>query len=188
MKGRNPEKEAKLASQVLDAGARSIFLDLEPHPGFWTGKRRDAWLLGEALRKAQPNARISTSIDARPWTFGRIPLQDFVDFSDEIAPQMYWGSFTSQEHVKEYQRIGDLTAKRKTVTPTVVVSAAMTRLWAYGLPIHPIGDGTVSSRTRWREFMRAAYASEVQSVSVWRYGVAHERIWKLLQDTPPALL
>ena len=188
VKGRNPEKEARIASQVLDAGARSLFLDVEPHPGFWTGTRRDAWIYGEALRKAQPNARLSTSIDARPWTFNRIPLRDFADFSNELSPQMYWGSFTSKANVDEYTRIGDLTAKRKNVTPTVVVSAAMTRLWSYGLPIHPIGDGTVSSRTRWREFLRAAYTSEAQSVSVWRYGVAHERIWSLLRDTPPVLL
>ena len=67
VKGLNPEAEAQMAADVLSAGARSIFLDLEAHPGFWEGEEVDAGIFGEALRIKQPNARISTSIDPRPW-------------------------------------------------------------------------------------------------------------------------
>lgn len=187
VKGRQPEREARLASQVLDAGARTLFLDLESYDGFWEGTRRDAWIFGEALRRKHPGARISTTIDARPWEFPRIPLDEFAAFSDELAPQVYWSSFTSDENVKRYRQTGDIIGKKR-VTPTLVVEAAVKRLSAYQLPIHPIGDGTVTSSTRWREFLRVSYASNAQSVSVWRYGVMNARVFKLLRDTPPQMV
>src|SRR5690606_14942260 len=42
VKGNNPLREAKIASDVLNAGARSMFLDLEGHAGFWVGTNADA--------------------------------------------------------------------------------------------------------------------------------------------------
>ena len=63
--GEDPLLEAQMAAQALDAGAQSIFLDLEPHSGFWTGTTEDALRFGEELRRLQPSAFIGTSASAR---------------------------------------------------------------------------------------------------------------------------
>jgi hypothetical protein len=50
VKGTDPDGEARLSSQVLAAGARSLFLDLESHPGFWVGTRDSAARYGRQSR------------------------------------------------------------------------------------------------------------------------------------------
>jgi len=186
-KGREPKKEAELAADVLGAGARSLFIDLEAHAGFWVGSAADAEQYGEELRRRQPSARLSTSIDPRPWEMDRVPLAEFAAFTDEISPQVYWRAFANSANVRKY-RIGGDAVDIEGMTPRFVLAAAMRRLSALGLPIHPIGDGTAPTREAWSEFIDESYASEAQSVSVWRFGVVDEAIWKVLKETPPRLL
>ncbi len=185
VKGRDPEREAEMASEVLSAGARSFFVDLEAHAGFWSGTNRDAEIYGQALRQRQPTARISTSIDPRPWEIDRIPLHEFAGFSDEIAPQFYWGNFANTANARRYAELsGPVT--RDDITPSFVINASMERLREFGLPIHTIGDGTVPDVAHWGEFIEQSYASaEAETVSIWRYGVASSDVLALLRDTPP---
>jgi LysM repeat protein len=185
--GDDPGAEAAMASDVLSAGARSIFLDLEPHDGFWTGSDEDAALFGETLRAAQPSAWLSTSVDARPWTLDDIPLDTFASFTDEIAPQAYWQMFGSTENLAKYIANGDAAAIEG-VTPGFVIAAAAERLSAYGLALHPIGDGTVAASDGWREFIDSSYSAMAEAVSVWRFGVADPGIWDLLNEMPPRVL
>jgi LysM repeat protein len=71
------------------------------------------------------------------------------------------------------------------ITADFVVSAAVRRLSRYGLPLHPIGDGTAAATSGWAEFVDSSYLANASSVSVWRFGVADPRIWQLLEETPP---
>lgn len=185
-KGQDAEKEAALASDVLNAGARSIFLDLEAHSGFWVGTDEDAVRYGEALRHAQPNARISTTIDPRPWEIDRIPLAEFAAFTDEIAPQVYWSQFANKANAAKYLA-GGIPIAHEEIGPGFILASAMPRLAEFGLPIHPIGDGTVEGTTGWGEFIDESYQAEANAVSVWRYGVADPDLWPLLRDTPPRI-
>jgi LysM repeat protein len=182
--GTNPQREAEMASNVLDAGARSLFLDLEPHKGFWTGTAEVAWEFGEALRALQPSARLSTSVDARPWTIDRIPLAQFAQFTDEISPQAYWHTFSSAGNLAQYLASGAVVGPAG-ITADFVVSTAVQRLNAFGLPLHPIGDGTAAAGSGWAEFVDSSYIASAESVSVWRFGVADPGIWQLLKETPP---
>ncbi|MGE3413095.1 MAG: LysM peptidoglycan-binding domain-containing protein [Dehalococcoidia bacterium] len=182
--GTDPDREAQIASDVVDAGARSLFLDLEPHKGFWTGTPEAALRFGEALRRLQPSARLSTSVDARPWTIDRIPIGEFAAFSDEISPQAYWHTFSSLENLGRYVASGDLVGPAG-ITPGFVIGAATRRLASYGLPIHPIGDGTAVASNGWREFVDSSFGARADAVSVWRFGVADPAIWPLLGELAP---
>lgn len=183
VKGRNPAREAQLASDVLNAGARSLFLDLEPYDKFWVGTPEDAERFGEELRRRQPAARLSTSIDPRPWELDSIPLPEFAAFSDEISPQTYWGIFSSSANVRRYRESGEAVPPGG-ITPAFVLSTSMRHLARFGLPIHPIGDGTVAA-SGWPDFLVESRDARVETVSVWRYGVADPAIWGLLRDAPP---
>ncbi|MCB9484386.1 MAG: LysM peptidoglycan-binding domain-containing protein [Dehalococcoidia bacterium] len=185
VKGLNPEAEAQMAADVLSAGARSIFLDLEAHPGFWEGEEVDAGIFGEALRIKQPNARISTSIDPRPWEIDRIPLDIFAAFSDEISPQAYWGFFNNDANATKYKASGS-SVPDGGISASFVIGNMMERLAPYNRPIHPIGDGTVTDIDNWREFIDDSYSiAGAETVSLWRYGVATDDMLALLRDTPP---
>ncbi len=185
VKGTSPEVEAQMAADVLSAGARSIFLDLEAHPGFWEGEEVDAGIYGETLRMKQPAARISTSIDPRPWEIDRIPLDIFAEFSDEISPQAYWGFFNNHENARKYKASGS-SVPDGGISASFVVSTMMERLAPYNRPVHPIGDGTVTDIDGWREFIDGSYAiAGADTVSLWRYGVATDEMLALLRDTPP---
>ena len=182
--GVDPLGEARLAGEVLAAGARSIALDLEPHPGFWRGTPETAAELGRELRRLQPNAWVVASIDARPWEVDRIPLGQFSAFVSEIAPQVYWSAFGTPPNVRKFAKAG-YPVGDDGVTPRFVLDAAVESLRPFGLPVHPIGDGTRAEESEWDEFIERAFASDAESVSVWRYGVTAPAVWRLLKESPP---
>ncbi len=183
VKGRKAEIEAQMAADVLSAGARSLFLDLEAHAGFWEGTDVAATIFGEQLRMKQPSARVSVSIDPRPWEIDRIPLTEFAAFSDEISPQAYWGFFNNNANAVKYRLAGS-TIPDVGISPSFVVGTMMERLAEFGRPIHPIGDGTVTDG--WGEFIQSSYElAAAESVSLWRYGVTNEETLALLGATPP---
>jgi LysM repeat protein len=182
--GEDPELEAQMAAQALDAGAQSIFLDVEPHSGFWRGTTEDALRFGEELRSLQPSAFVGTSIDARPWEIPKIPLTEFAQFTDALAPQVYWGAFDTEGNLRKYREAGDDPGEEG-MTPRFAMNSAARHLEQFGLPIHPIGDGTVDDGEQWNEFVQEAFASQAEALSVWRFGVTDTAVWQLLRDTPP---
>ena len=182
--GLDPEGEARMAAQTLDAGAQSVFLDLEPHAGFWKGTTEDALRFGEELRRLQPSAFVGTSIDARPWEIPKIPLAEFAQFTDAVAPQVYWSAFDTEGNLRKYREAGDDPGDEG-MTPRFAMNSAARHLEQFGLPIHPIGDGTVDDNDQWSEFIEEAFASQAEALSVWRFGVAETALWELLRDTPP---
>ena len=184
VKGLEPKAEAQIASDVLSAGARSLFLDLESHPGFWRGTAESAAAFGKELRRLQPGAWLSTTIDARPWEIDRIPLTEFAAFTDEIAPQVYWSAFANAANIAKYSQAGE-DPPEEGVTPQFVLDAAMRKLRPFNLPVHPLGDGTVAGGDEWSQFLEQAFAHEAEAVSVWRFGVTDPSVWRLLKDNPP---
>jgi LysM repeat protein len=185
--GIDPLTEAGMASDVLNAGARSMFIDLEPHRGFWQGTPETAASFGEELRRLQPAAWLSTSIDPRPWEIGNIPLAEFAAFSNEIAPQVYWSDFRNAANLNRFRREGHDPgpAGIEGITPGFVLAAAMPQLSEFGLPIHPIGDGSVVADDGWADFLAESFALEANAVSAWRFGNIEPRILQLLKETPP---
>lgn len=184
-RGVDPLTEARMASDVLDAGARSLFIDLESHAGFWEGTPEAARTLGEELRRLQPGAWLSTSIDPRPWEIGRIPLAEFAAFTDEISPQIYWGHYRDWGNLLRFREEGFDPGGVAGITPRFVLETAMRRLAAFGLPIHPVGDGTTLADDGWAEFLDESFARSAEVVSVWRVGVADAGVLRLLGETPP---
>ena len=182
--GEDPITEATRAAQVLDAGARSMIVDLEAHSGFWRGTTADAERYGEELRRLQPSAFVGTSIDARPWEVPRIPMAEFAQFTDAVAPQVYWSAFDNANNIAKYRLAGD-EPPEEGVTPRFALQSAVRAVSDFGLPVHPIGDGTVDDGTQWSEFIEEAFASQSEAMSVWRFGVADTTVWELLRDSPP---
>lgn len=179
VRGRDPEQEARMAAQVLEAGARSITLDLEPGPGFWAGTPVDARLLGGLLRDRQPDAYVATAFDPRPWINDQVPVRDFAAFSDELAPMIYWEEFGTRANLLNFARSG---IRVTTVDPELLLRLAANIARPYGLPIQPIGQG--ATEAGWSGFVSSALGN-AQTISVWRYGVAPPGVWGLLRDNPP---
>ncbi len=183
--GLDPRAEAEMAADVLSAGARSLFIDLEAHSGFWEGTPRAALQIGELLRARHPDAWLSLSIDPRPWEIGRIPLAEFSSFANEIAPQVYWGQFRDPANLARFRDEGYDPGSVEGITPGFILGAAMPQLREFGLPIHPIGDGTAGSNDGWPDFLDESFALLAESVSVWRVGVVAPGVLHRLRDTPP---
>ncbi len=185
--GEDPVTEATRASQVLSAGARSVILDLEAHAGFWRGTDDDAVRFGDELRRLQPSAFVATSIDSRPWEVPRIPMAEFAQFTDAIAPQVYWATFNNSGNITKYKLAGDDPGEEG-ITPRFALQSAIRAVDEFALPVHPIGDGTVAGGDEWADFIDEAFLSRAEALSVWRFGVADDVVWQQLRDSPPRAL
>ena len=181
--GLQPIREAEMAAEVLNAGARSLMIDLEPHAGFWRGSWGDAVAFGHELRKRAPDAWVVTSVDPRPWLIDGIPLTEFAAFSNELAPQVYWDSFRTLPNVQRFIASG-YAPPAGGVTPRFALDNAVQMLRRYKLPIHPIGEATTRGAA-WSEFLDRAYEHGAESVSAWRFGVTTPEVWSVLAATPP---
>lgn len=182
--GQRPVQEAALAAQVLAAGARSLFIDLEPHPGFWVGGPQEALLYGQELRRLRPQARLSLSIDPRPWHLDRIPLREFAGFCNEVSPQVYWDDFNSHDNWLHFVETG-YGPPREGVTAAFIIDAGFRALVPLGLPVHPIGQGDSAGPSAWQHLLDRSYAQGAGSVSVWRHGLVPPELWQVLRSSPP---
>jgi len=185
--GTDPIAEADMAASVLGAGARSLAIDVEPYAGFWRGTPDSALEYGEALRRQFPNSALITSADARPWESDNVPLQEFASFTDAFAPQVYWAMFSTNANLAKFKRSGEDPGPLG-MTPRFATESAARNLERFGLPVIPIGDGTVEDGDAWREFIDESYLRLAPAVSVWRFGVTKPAIWELLRDIPPPAL
>ncbi len=184
VKGHNAPREAEMAAQVLNAGARSLFLDLEAHVGFWDGTSLDAIVYGAELRRLAPDAFVSTSVDPRPWQIDLVPIEEFAAFSDELSPQVYWSLFSNSTHLRFYAREG-MTPPASGIDGRFVLESAMARLARFDLPIHPIGDGPLPASAGWHNFVEGARAVGAESLSTFRFGNSDPSVFALLRDTEP---
>jgi LysM domain len=184
VKGIDPIREAQMAAEVLAAGARSIFIDLEPWTGYWQGTPEGALAFGAELRRLQPGATIITAIDPRPWALGGIPLKEFASFSNALAPLVYWETFDSPASRDGYAKSG-YPPPAEGVTPEFLLDVTTQVLSPYGLPLRPVGQGS-SDSSQWGRFIDHATAAGMPEFSVWRYGVTSPDVWPVLSDRTPS--
>ncbi|HXJ83218.1 MAG TPA: hypothetical protein VMS64_31600 [Candidatus Methylomirabilis sp.] len=184
VKGIDVAREAQMAAHVLEAGARSLFVDLEPFDGFWEGTSTDAVRYGRELRRLAPDGHVVLSVDPRPWVIERLPLKEFVAFSNEIAPQQYWRSFDTASNRERFAHAG-FRVPPGGVTPEFLNDISTRTLGGYGLPFNPIGQGAATDLAAWRRFIDHSYGLGARVVSSWRYGVTKKAVFRLLRRTPP---
>ncbi len=170
VKGVDPQREAEMAANVLAAGARSLTIDLEDGKGFWLGSPDDALAYGSALRAFAPGARIDVSIDPRPWRYGRVPLREFLEFSDRIAPQCYWDDFNSEANVYGYAAFGHHPGDTG-ITPEFLVDTTLQLLAPYNRHLSLAGQGGCEDPEAFPRFVRRVTDYGIDSVSAWRFGV-----------------
>jgi LysM repeat protein len=184
--GIDPAKESRMAADVLSAGARSIFLDIEPHAGFWRGTPADAETYGRELRRLQPNGKVVLSIDPRPWMLDRLPMKQFLGFSDEIAPQQYWRTFNTQANYDRFNQMG-FRVGPEGVTPEFLADVQKQVIAPMGVKIAPVGQGATPDSSEWKRFIDRAFADGAMTVSAWRYGVTPPEVLGIMRDMPPPL-
>jgi hypothetical protein len=182
VKGEDPVREAQMCAEVLQAGARDLYLDLEPKSddNYWQGSAADAVAFGEELRRLAPNAWIVVAPDARPWQAGHVPLAEFVAFSNAIAPQAYWETFQGPTNREKYAQHGYWVGPEG-VTPELVIDASVGTFQGFGRPIYPIGQGA-SSPDKWQRFIASALSHGIGSISLWRYGASDRAAFRVLHD------
>ncbi len=186
VKGDDPLREARMAAEVLASGARSLWLDIEPHAGFWRGSPRDALSFGSELRRLQPNAHVILSLDPRPWLLTRLPLNEFLSFSNEIAPQNYWRTFDTPANYARFTESG-FPVGPGGMTPEFLIDVTNRTLSGYGLPITHVGQGATPEPEEWRRFIDGAYNGGSQIVTVWRFGVTNNGVFGVLKGIPPRM-
>jgi hypothetical protein len=187
VKGVDPDREANMAAAVIGAGARSLFLDLEPSDGgsFWDGTRDSALYFGRRFRRLQPNGWLAIAPDPRPWQVEDVPVAEFATFSNEFAPQTYWDIFDNSA-TRRLLRERGFAVGTDGVTPELTLDFTMHSLGRFGLPIRPVGQGA-SDLDSWRRFVSHAFGLGMGAVSVWRYGTSNPDVWSLLQQNPTSV-
>jgi len=182
--GVDPAREAAMAAEVLAAGARSIFLDLEPWHGYWQGSAEDARLFGRELRRLQPNGVVVTTVEPRPWALDRLPMAEFASFSDALAPLIYWETFSSAQNLEAFEASGFPTGDGG-MTPEFLLDVATDLLGPYNLPLQPVGQGASPDPDAWARFLDYAAGLGMPDFSVWRHGVMDPGVWDLLEANSP---
>jgi LysM repeat protein len=172
-----------MAAGVALAGARSVYLDIEPHGGFWEGSAKDAATYGNELRRLAPDANIILSIDPRPWVIKETPVEEFASFCDAIAPQNYWRTFDTKANYEKFAASG-YNVPPEGVTPEFLLSVGQSQLLKFGLPLIEVGQGDTTNPHEWERFIDAAYVTGVDFVTVWRYGVTPDSVFKVLAAKP----
>jgi LysM repeat protein len=182
--GSDPVREAQMASDILSAGARSLYLDVEPGSGFWQGTPQDAQKFGSELRRLQPNAKLVLSLDPRPWMVTPVPMKEFTSFVDEIAPQSYWKTFNTPANYTRFAESG-YPVPPEGLTPEFLLGVGNTVLEPWGKPIVHTGQGATSEGNEWRSFITGSYGRGADHVTVWRYGVTTPIVLDVLRELPP---
>ncbi len=182
VQGLDPIAEAQMCAQVLDAGARSIYFDLEPEQGgnYWHGSWDNASRFGEELRRLKPDAWLTTAPDARPWQAPAVPLAEFATFSNAIAPQSYWATFQGPANQRHFAETG-FPVGPDGVTPEFIADVCKRAFAPFNLPVQPIGQGAADG-AMWQRFVAALDANGMQPVSLWRYGTADPSAYPVLKQ------
>lgn len=186
VQGKDPTKEAQMAADVLSAGARSLYISLQPKEGFWEGTERDAEAFGSELRRLQPNGRVVLTVDPRPWMLRDIPVAQFTAFSNEIAPQDFWHLFDVRDDYARFEEAG-FVVPSDGVSPEFVVTMSRALLGGYNLPLAHACETAPLTGDEFSRFLLSARPAERDYVSVWRFGEAPDEILTALRDAQPVL-
>jgi hypothetical protein len=183
LQGLDPAREAAMCADVLSAGARSIFIDVEPWAGYWAGTPQAAEVFCQEFTRLRPDGVLHLCVEPRPWVLTKIPMAEFASISRGIAPMVYWESFNTAENVRYFEANG-FPPGPNGICPEFLLDVSYSLFTGYNLPIYPVGQGA-SSYDAWVRFMSRAKQLDMGAVSVWRYGVANPQIWPLLRYVQP---
>ena len=178
IEGLDPQREAEMCAEVIDAGAQSLYLDLEKTDGknYWQGSPQSALEFGFRLRSLQPNAKLILAPDARPWNNEPLPMAELTSFCNAIAPQAYWRTFDSPAN---YKRLWQHGYPVDHVNPELMALVSRDAFAQYGLPLEPIGQGNADPGD-WDRFITASGEHAFETVSVWRYGTTTTEAFEYL--------
>ena len=182
VQGLDPIREARICSDVLANGARSLTLDLEPRDGsdFWQAGTEEARAFGQELRRLRPSSWISVAPDPRPWQLEAVPMKEFAAIANEIAPQVYWNMFQNEATRGLYAERARFV-DRADMTPEWFLDQTYRDLARYRLPIRPVGPGN-SPAAEWRRFIAHSQRLQMPSTSVWRHGTASTEVFNVFRE------
>jgi hypothetical protein len=185
VEGLDPIREARICSDVLQNGARSLTLDLEPKEdkNYWQAGKEEARAFGNELRRLRPDAYIIVAPDPRPWQLDAVPMAQFAAIANEIAPQTYWNTFHT-EGVRDLYAARGRFVDRADMGPEWFLDQVKRDLQEYNLPIRPVGQGAAPAE-RWRRFISHAGRLGMHSTSVWRHGIATPGVFDAFRDARP---
>jgi LysM repeat protein len=99
-----------------------------------------------------------------------------------IAPQEYWRTFDTQPNYDRFRETGYTVPGN--VTPEFLLTMSQTLLAPYGLPLLHVGQGDAPNTDEWNRYLAGAFALGSDYISVWRYGVTPDAVFKYLRDNP----
>jgi hypothetical protein len=186
VEGLDPIREARICSDVLANGARSLTLDLEPPEGknYWQAGTEEAKAFGNELRRLRPDAYIVVAPDPRPWQLDAVPMAQFAAFANEIAPQTYWNTFHTEGNRDMFASKGRFV-DRADMTPEWWLDQNVRDLGQYNLPLRPIGQGAAPA-DEWRRFIARAANLNMPALGLWRHGIATPGVFDAFRDARPA--
>jgi hypothetical protein len=112
-----------------------------------------------------------------------VPMQQFVDMSDGIWPQLYWDTFNSSGNFDGYRAAG-FPVGAGGMTPEFLLDTTWVLLANYNRAIIPVGQGAAVDPNTWGRFARRAWDLGMGTVSIWRYGVTRYETLTYLGENP----
>ncbi len=184
IKGLDPLSEARMCAATLAAGAKSLYIDLEPNDGgaYWQAGPAEATAFCRELRRLQPDAWVAIAPDCRPWQLDAVPIPQFAPYINEVAAQTYWVLYNNRGTVNLMQKWG-FQVGPEAITPELLLDAQVSYLSRFNLVLRPLGEA-VGSPESWHRFLNHAFGMGIDSVSVWRYGTTPGYVWDILRERP----
>lgn len=172
-KGRDAEAQLRMAEEVLDAGVKGLYADVEAFSGFCGD---DCWYLAEALwsrlRSERPSAQLGVIYDPRPQWWEPAAVRAWLAQADVALPMCFWETYSGQQPwddpgrcvIQAHEDLAQLAPGRS-------------------LEYVPMLQGD-STAERFAPAVYAANAMGAARVSIWRRGVVPASIWEWLRSYP----
>jgi hypothetical protein len=183
VQGVEPQTEARMAAEVLTAGARSLYLDVDVEFDSWRGTRAAATAFARELRRLAPDGRVVLTVDSRPWQLRRLPLAELAGHGSAIALKLFSRIYDTADDRAGFLEEG-FSVPREGVLPELLLAAAEPYVGSLGLPVGYVGQADLAPAETAR-FLDLAVKAGSPAVSLWRAGLATDATFSLLRDRPP---
>ena len=173
--GRDAEGQLSMAKEVLDAGVKGLYADVEPFAGFCA---ENCWYLAEAfwarLRAERPGAQLGVIYDPRPQWWDGEAASAWLAQADVALPMCFWETYSGQSPWDDPG--GCVIQARRDLDQL-----------AHGRAIEyaPVLQGDTSA-SRFAMAIHSANAMGARRASVWRRGVVPADVWDWLRAYPSA--
>lgn len=165
-KGGDIDTQVRMAHQVLDAGVRALYADIEPFDGFcYTDCGFLAEQFWQRLRQERPEANLGVIYDPRPWTWWDSATASWLAEANTALPMCYWEDFVDQPPWNDPAGcVGQARADLGVLAPS------------RALEYVPMLQGD-STGERFLAAVDAARVAGSTRVSLWRRGVVTSAVW-----------